>query len=94
MTSSIPENVEALLGREAAARALTAAGYITSSSTLATKATRGNGPAYRIFGKRAIYRWGDLIAWAQAQTAPLRRSTSELAQISGERSDGTTSFRG
>ena len=75
---SIPNNPDALLGREAAANALTAAGYITSSATLATKATRGNGPAYRIFGKRAIYRWGDLIAWAEASTAPLRRSTSEL----------------
>jgi hypothetical protein len=75
--TSIPENVDALLSREAAARALTAAGYVTSPSTLATKATRGNGPAYRIFGKRAIYRWGDLIGWAEAHTAPLRHSTSE-----------------
>jgi hypothetical protein len=76
---SIPNDPDVLLGREAAARALTAAGYVTSPATLATKATRGNGPAYRIFGKRAIYRWGDLIAWAEASTAPLRHSTSELA---------------
>jgi hypothetical protein len=75
---SIPDNPDALLGREAGARALTAVGYITSPATLATKATRGNGPAYRIFGKRAIYRWGDLLAWAEATTAPLRRSTSEI----------------
>lgn len=75
---SIPENPDALLSREHAARALTVAGYITSPATLATKATRGNGPAYRIFGKRAIYRWGDLIAWAEANTAPLRHSTSEV----------------
>jgi hypothetical protein len=75
---SIPNDPDALLSREAAASALTAAGYITSPATLATKATRGNGPAYRIFGKRAIYRWGDLIAWAEASTAPLRYSTSEL----------------
>ena len=77
---STPNNPDALLGREAAAHALTAAGYITSSATLATKATRGKGPAYRIFGKRAIYRWGDLIAWAEASTAPLRHSTSELVE--------------
>ena len=80
----IPNNLEALLSREGAARALTAAGYVTSPSTLATKATRGNGPAYRIFGKRAIYRWGDLIAWAEAQTAPLRHNTSELRKIRAE----------
>ena len=74
----VSDNLDTLLGREAGARALTAAGYITSPATLATKATRGNGPAYRIFGKRAIYRWGDLLDWAEANTAPLRRSTSEI----------------
>jgi hypothetical protein len=81
---STPLSSETLLSREAAAQALTAAGYITSSSTLATKATRGNGPGYRIFGKRAIYRWGDLLAWAEACTAPLRHSTSELTPKSKE----------
>lgn len=81
-TRSNSLSAETLLSREAAAEALTTAGYITSPSTLATKATRGNGPRYRIFGKRAIYRWGDLIAWAEANTAPLRHSTSELTLIS------------
>lgn len=81
----IPDSHDVLLGREAGARALTAAGYVTSPATLATKATRGNGPSYRIFGKRAIYRWGDLLAWAEASAAPLRRSTSEIA------SDGAAS---
>ena len=78
--AGIPLSSETLLSREAAAQALTGAGYITSPSTLATKATRGNGPGYRIFGKRAIYRWGDLIAWAEERTAPLRHSTSEIKQ--------------
>jgi hypothetical protein len=77
-TTSSSLSAETLLSREAAAQALTDAGYITSPSTLATKATRGNGPGYRIFGKRAIYRWGDLIAWAEEQTAPLRHNTSEI----------------
>jgi hypothetical protein len=84
--TSIPENLEALLSRQAAAQALTAAGYVTSPSTLATKATRGNGPAYRKFGKRTVYRWGDLIAWAEANTSPLRHSTSESMPISAEES--------
>jgi hypothetical protein len=78
MQSSIPENPDVLLGRKEAARALTAAGYVTSPLTLATKATRGDGPAYRVFGRRAIYRWRDLIAWAEANTSPVRRSTSEV----------------
>jgi len=86
-SSLIPNNLEALLSREAAARALTAAGYVTSPSTLATKATRGNGPAYRIFGKRAIYRWGDLIAWAESRMEPYRHSTSEHRSVSA---DGST----
>ena len=77
-TSAIPVNPDVILSRKDAASALTAAGYVTSPLTLATKATRGNGPGYRIFGRRAIYRWGDLIAWAEANTAPLRCSTSEL----------------
>lgn len=78
-SSVIPDHVDALLSREDSARALTAAGYVTSPATLATKATRGNGPAYRIFGKRAIYRWGDLLAWAEASAAPSRCSTAEAA---------------
>ena len=78
---STPIDLDTLLSREGAARALTAAGYVTSPATLATKATRGCGPAYRIYGKRAIYRWGDLIAWAEARTAPLRRSTSEILKV-------------
>lgn len=74
----VPDNPDMLLSREDSARALTAAGYVTSPATLATKATRGNGPAYRIFGKRAIYRWGDLLAWAETCAAPLRCSTAEV----------------
>lgn len=87
LSSKIPDDPQVLLGRKAAATALTAAGYVTSPFTLATKATRGNGPAYRIFGKRAIYRWGDLLAWAEASAAPLRRSTSEVG------SDDASSMR-
>jgi len=82
---SIPTDLDTLLSRDGAARALTAAGYVTSPATLATKATRGCGPAYRIYGKRAIYRWGDLIAWAETRTAPARHSTSEIMKISSDK---------
>jgi hypothetical protein len=54
-----------LLTREQAAAALTAAGYRIREKTLATKASRGGGPAYQLFNRRALYRWGDAIAWAQ-----------------------------
>jgi hypothetical protein len=68
---------DTLLGRKQAARALTDAGYPTSPATLATKASRGGGPIYRRFGNRVLYKWPDLLAWAESQTSSPRRSTSE-----------------
>lgn len=59
---------DALLSREQCAAALTAAGYPIKPKTLATKATRGGGPPYGVFGVRALYRWGDALAWAESQT--------------------------
>ena len=32
--------------------------------TLATKASRGGGPPYRLFGRKPLYRWGDGLDWA------------------------------
>jgi hypothetical protein len=69
---------DALLTRRRNSAALTEAGFPTSESTLATKATRGGGPPYMKFGPKVLYRWGDSLAWAQARlTAPVC-STSEL----------------
>jgi hypothetical protein len=73
----IPDNPDALLTRDAAAEALTASGYPVAPKTLATKATRGGGPPYSLFSGRALYRWGDALAWARSLTTPPRRSTSE-----------------
>ena len=73
----IPDNPDALLTRERAAEALTAAGYPVATKTLATKATRGGGPPYSLFSGRALYRWGDALDWARRLTTPPRRSTSE-----------------
>ena len=73
----IPDNPDALLTRERTAGALTAAGYPVATKTLATKATRGGGPPYRLFSGRALYRWGDALDWARSLTTPPRRSTSE-----------------
>lgn len=68
-----------LLGRAETARALTEAGFRVSPATLATKATRGGGPRYRLFGRRPLYRWGDALAWARCQLSEPVSSTSEAA---------------
>lgn len=54
-----------------------AAGYPVAHATLATKATRGGGPPYRLFSSRALYRWADALEWAQTNTSAPRCSTSE-----------------
>ncbi|MGH7013982.1 MAG: hypothetical protein ACREEL_07485 [Stellaceae bacterium] len=53
------------------------AGYPIARATLATLACRGDGPAFRKFGRVPLYRLGDLLDWARARTAPPRRSSSE-----------------
>jgi hypothetical protein len=77
MPISIPYNADAMLTREQTADALTAAGFPLRAKTLATKASRGGGPPYRLFGPRVLYRWGDALAWAQARLTSPRHSTSE-----------------
>jgi len=78
MTPMIPTDPEALLTRDQTAGALTAAGYPTKAKTLATKATRGGGPPYYLFGPRALYRWRTSLEWAQSRLRPPISSTSEL----------------
>jgi hypothetical protein len=75
--TQIPQSQDALLTREQAASALTAAGFPTKAKTLATKATRGGGPPYRLYSARALYRWGDALEWANSRLTPLASSTSE-----------------
>jgi hypothetical protein len=77
MTLRTPDNPETLLRRKATAEALTAKGYPCSEKTLATKATRGGGPPYRLFGRVPLYRWGDALTWAEGKLSSPRRSTSE-----------------
>ena len=72
-------NSDAQMTRQQIAEALTAAGYPISSKTLATKATRGGGPVFRIFCGRAVYRWADALEWARSVTSAPRASTSEAA---------------
>jgi hypothetical protein len=72
----IPEDADALLTRAALAEALTAAGFPVKAQTLATKASRGGGPPYQLFGVRPLYRWGPAVAWAESRLSAPRRSTS------------------
>jgi hypothetical protein len=58
---------DSLLRRRDNAEALTASGFPTADSTLATKASRGGGPPYQLYGQIALYRWGDSLAWAQSR---------------------------
>jgi hypothetical protein len=57
--------------------ALTAAGYPVRAKTLATKATRGGGPRYRLFGSRPLYGWGDALDWARARLSEPVTNTSQ-----------------
>ena len=49
----VPHSDDALLGRKETADALTALGFKVSPATLTTKACRGGGPPYQLFGQRA-----------------------------------------
>jgi hypothetical protein len=74
---AIPTNPKARLQRRALAEALTEAGYPIKCATLATKAVRGGGPPYRLFGRVPLYLWSDALAWAEGRLSPVRGSSSE-----------------
>jgi hypothetical protein len=82
--SLIPSDPEALLTRRTAADTLTAAGFPVRPATLATFASRGRGPAYRLFGKRPLYRWGDALQWAKSRLSTPRSNSSEGDAACGE----------
>jgi hypothetical protein len=68
---------DALLVRRELAAALTEAGFPISGATLATKATRGGGPPFRLFGRRPLYEWGVALAWAKSRLSEPAATTSE-----------------
>jgi hypothetical protein len=72
----VPTNPDTLLTRAMASAALTTAGYRVSKATLASMATRGGGPRYRLLGRQPLYRWGDLLDWVESRChEPKRHST-------------------
>jgi hypothetical protein len=72
------EDLDQLLTREQAAAALTRAGFPTKAKTLATKATRGGGPPYRLYSARALYRLGDILHWANSRLSEPANTTSQI----------------
>jgi len=70
-------NPNTLLRRRIAAEALTAVGYPVRPATLASMATRGGGTPFRRFRRVPLYRWGDLLDWAEGRLSLPMRSTSE-----------------
>jgi hypothetical protein len=68
----IPDSPDALLTRAQAAHALSASGYPVTAATLATKATRGEGPPFQRFGRKPLYVWRDTLAWARGRMTPAR----------------------
>jgi len=82
--TTIPENPDALLTRAQTANALTEAGFPTALSTLATKASRGGGPPYQLFGPRLLYQWGTSLAWARSRLSKPRCSSAEGDRDPGE----------
>ena len=78
---AVPSSPDARLERKTLARALTAAGFPITETTLATKAVRGGGPAFSLWGRKPLYRWGDALAWAEGRLSKPIHSTAEAAQV-------------
>jgi hypothetical protein len=81
----IPRDPNVLLQRRETAEALTEAGFPVAPETLTTKASRGGGPPYRLFGPRALYRWGDALEWARGRlSAPCRSAAEHSTNAQGD----------
>jgi hypothetical protein len=77
MAPSVPDNPDALLTRPQTGAALRAEGFPVADKSLATMASRGGGPPFRRFRSKPLYRWGDVLAWAQSRLSAPMGSTSE-----------------
>ena len=77
-------DIQRRLDRKEAASFLTAHGYRTAPATLAKLACIGGGRAFESFGRRPLYRETELLAWPQARSTGLRRSTSDSGAANGQ----------
>jgi hypothetical protein len=70
-----------LLTRSELASALTSAGYRIAEKTLATRASRGDGPPYSVFNRRCLYRWDTSLRWAQESLRTPQTETAACTTI-------------
>ena len=71
-------NADHFLSRSEAAEYLTSRGLRIAKQTLARiAATSTQGPVYRVFGSRAVYKIADLDAFAEARLSKPRRASFE-----------------
>jgi len=82
----MPLHPDTRLTRQKLAEALTEEGFPTKPSTLATKATRGGGPAYELYGKKPIYTWGTSLAWARSRLSAPHTNSSEHRLVGADHS--------
>jgi len=75
--SAIPTHEGALLTRVQTAAALKESGFPCAPASLATMASRGGGPKYHRYGARVLYRWADVLRWAESRLSAPRHSTAE-----------------
>jgi hypothetical protein len=73
----MPSDFEMLFRRDDTAARLKAIGFPVEATTLATMASRGGGPPFRLFGRVPLYRWGDVLSWAQGRLGLPCRSSAE-----------------
>jgi hypothetical protein len=90
LQSSDPLDPDALLTRARLAEELNKLGYPITVTTLATKATRGGGPPYDLFGRRPLYRWRNALSWAEGRLTAPRCSSSEGDASLLVRADGSS----
>lgn len=70
-----------LLTRTQCADKLTELGYPISTPTLATLASRGGGPRYRMFGHKALYSLTTALAWARARAGEEKEIASDPVNL-------------
>ena len=85
---SIPP--DARLTTRQLAEALTAVGLPTSPATLNTKACRGGGPPYQIYGRIRIYMWGAAVKWALSLMGEPSPNATARRLKARARADGKT----
>jgi hypothetical protein len=65
------------LSRKETAEFLRAQGLPIKAGTLECLATRGGGPPYHRFGRRAVYDPAEVLAWANARVTIAAETASE-----------------